>query len=561
MTECSDGWALPQIWYTKDKNHFEENTAFLSEFANPADYKKIRLMIAQYEDSNCRDRCSAQLFQGEQREYITIIYSDDENSVLSAYFLNTDIIGSALFETKISKQNEQEFYNILESMHDDFVIIDKDGIIINALPNFEELYGLPAAEAIGKSVYEMEQRKIFNPSIAIRVMKSLEKETLLQLTGAGKYLNCTAIPVFDSNGQLQKIISYTRDVTEYEILKEEAQQLQESLEYYNTQLGQLRNERKKYSKIIGKSPAISNISMMIEKIAKFDANVLLTGESGVGKSLFAEVIHGISRRKDGPFITINCGAIPENLLESELFGYEKGAFTGAGQTGKPGLIELSDGGVLFLDEIGDLPLHMQVKLLKVIQDRKVMRVGGTVEKEIDFRLIAATNKDLRDLIEEKQFREDLYYRLSVLSIQIPPLRERKEDIFPLVTHFVNKYNEKYNVSHVFSSKAIDCMEAYTWPGNTRELENLVERMVIIADEEYVISEAMLPQNICNQALTEIYSIKGKTLKEIMETMERKVILTCYEEHKTTVEIAKALGISQPSASLKLSKYLKGGKKR
>jgi transcriptional regulator with PAS, ATPase and Fis domain len=385
-------------------------------------------------------------------------------------------------------------------------------------------------------------------------MKSLKRETLLQLTGSGKYLMCTAIPVFDRIGKLHKIISYTRDVTKYEALKEEYENLKDTLALYSTQLGQLRQQYQKDLKIVGNSLAIKKVLTTVEKISKFDANVLLTGESGVGKTMIAEAIHALSQRNDQPFISINCGAIPENLLESELFGYEKGAFTGANQDGKPGMIELAHKGVLFLDEIGDLPTHMQVKLLKVIQDKKVTRVGGVKEKQVDFRLIAATNKDINKLIEENKFREDLYYRLNVISIHIPPLRERREDIFYLVTHFVKKYNEIYKVNHVFSNKAMDYLESYAWHGNTREIENLVERMVITADD-YIITEDMLPQSIYKKETIDNYNFKNKSLKEILEYVEKQVILDSYKEYRTTTRVAEALGISQPSVSIKLNKYL------
>lgn len=555
MDRNSNKNKFPQAWYMREGKFFEGNDIFKEQFGNPIDQERLRLIIDNHIKTNTDLDYYTDLFWIGDKEYISIISPCEGNQILGVYIMDTHALDN-IFDNIIKvRMIEQEFFDILESMHDDFVIINKEGIIEKVLPNFEEMYGISAKEAVGKSVYEMEERKIFNPSIAIRVMKSLKRETVLQLTGAGKYLMCTAIPVFDKQGNLQKIISYTRDVTKYEALKEEYKNLQQTVDLYTTQLGQLRQVHEKNSKIIGNSIAIKKIMVMVEKIAKFDANVLLTGESGVGKTLFADSIHASSQRKDRPFITINCGAIPENLLESELFGYEKGAFTGAGQDGKPGLIELAHKGVLFLDEIGDLPLHMQVKLLKVIQDKKVTRVGGVKEKQVDFRLIAASNKDMLKLIEDNKFREDLYYRLNVISIHIPPLRERNEDIFFLITHFLNKFNETYKVNHIFSNKAIDYLEAYSWPGNTRELENVIERMVITADD-YIITEDKLPQYIYTKKLIEKFDMKDKTLKEILEDVERQVFVQCYKENKTTTKVAQVLGISQPSASMKLSKYLK-----
>lgn len=305
--------------------------------------------------------------------------------------------------------------------------------------------------------------------------------------------------------------------------------------------------------IIGSNPQIKRITDTIKKIAPFNATVLLTGESGVGKNRFAGMLHSFSERRNSPFITINCGAIPENLLESELFGYEKGAFTGASMKGKAGLIETANHGTLFLDEIGDLPLPMQVKLLKVIQEKKITRVGGIQEKGVDFRLIAATNKDLPGLVESGEFRKDLFYRLNVLSITIPPIRKRKEDIPVFVDYFAAKYNKKYEKNHVFSTKAMERMKKYSWPGNVRELENVVEGVILIADH-YVIAEEMLPPGIYYETAMEKYDAEGKTLKRILEEVEREILLEAYEMYGTTTKVAEALGISQASVSIKLNKY-------
>jgi len=309
-----------------------------------------------------------------------------------------------------------------------------------------------------------------------------------------------------------------------------------------------RSGQKDHELIIGSDPRILRIIEIIHRIAPFDTTVLLTGESGVGKNCYADMIHSLSLRRQEPYVAINCGAIPENLLESELFGYEKGAFTGAKLNGKNGLIETAHRGTLFLDEIGDLPLHMQVKLLKVIQERRITRIGGTKEKEIDFRLIAASNRDIPALVETGTFRKDLFYRLNVIPITIPPLRERTDDIVQFVNYFTVKYNEKYNKSHVFSDQAIELLKTYSWPGNVRELENVVERVILTADS-YVITKDMLPTNFHFDPIND-----NKTLKEILEDMEKKVILETYKKYGTTTKAADVLGISQASVSLKLKKY-------
>lgn len=450
-------------------------------------------------------------------------------------------------------KGETDFYRILETLYDDFTIISPEGIIESALPSFEAMYGIPVQEAIGRSIFEMEERRIFDPCVSAIVLRSKNPTTMLQHTGNNNYLMCTSIPILNDDGSLYKIISYTRNAEKYEQLQEEYNDLHNTLAAYSLELQQLREKLLKDHCIVGSSTQIKSLINMAVKISAFDATVLITGESGVGKNLFVDMIHKHSKRKDAPIISINCGAIPDHLLESELFGYEKGAFTGAASEGKAGLIELADGGTLFLDEIGEMPLHMQVKLLKVIQEKKVMRVGGITEKSIDFRLIAATNKNLMQMIRDGHFRQDLYYRLNVLSLTIPPLRERKEDILHLVNHFNKKFSEQYGVTHAFSSRAMDYLEAYDWPGNIRELENIVERAVLTADV-FTITERDLPPQFHPDEIRQALMDENKTLKEILESVEKAVLLRAVDKYKTTTAAAKALGISQPSVSVKLAKY-------
>ncbi|MDF2677775.1 MAG: Fis family transcriptional regulator [Bacillota bacterium] len=542
---------FPIALYNKNQDYFYENQEFSKNFTNSIDEMLIRELIQENQKIINENKYYVKIFEQNEKEYLLFISNTEDNELFLLLFIETTNLNNIIGNLKYNQKLERSFYNILESIYDDFTIINKDGIIEKVLPNFQSVYGIPIEEAVGSSIYELEEKKIFNPCVSVRVMKTNKVETMMQLTKNNKYLMCTSIPIFDENGEFEKIISYTRDAEKYELLKEEYENLNNTVSSYKVQLEQLKQEHKKSSKIIGVSKKITRTTEIALKASNFDATVLITGESGVGKNLFADLIHSSSKRKDSPFISINCGAIPEHLLESELFGYEKGAFTGANQSGKAGLIELADHGTLFLDEICDLPLHMQVKLLKVIQEKKVMRLGSISEKTVDFRLIAATNKNIKKAIEEGNFREDLYYRLNVLCITIPALRERKEDIFPLISHFTKKYNEQYNLNHAFSSKSISYLEIYSWPGNIRELENVVERMLLTADD-YLITEDQLPYYIYTDDNTE-YKQK-RTLKHILSDVEKKVILDCYEQYGTTTKVAKELGISQASVSIKLSKY-------
>lgn len=298
---------------------------------------------------------------------------------------------------------------------------------------------------------------------------------------------------------------------------------------------------------------IDSIQRIIRRIAPYDATVLITGESGVGKNYYAKIIHDRSNRKEESFISINCGSIPENLLESELFGYIKGSFTGASDKGKVGLIEMAHKGTLFLDEIGDLPLSMQVKILKVVQDRKYTPIGSIEEKEVDFRLIVATNADLMALVKEGQFRRDLYYRINVISIVIPPLRDRKKDIRKFTKEFITFFEKKYKKSLSITKDAGALLEAYHWPGNVRELQNFIEGLILISDVK-VITEKEMKKHIQEKIGQNLIGLENRSLKEQMEELEREIIQSYYEKYRSTVKVSKALNISQASASMKIKKY-------
>ncbi|GAB4409753.1 MAG: hypothetical protein OHK0032_05420 [Thermodesulfovibrionales bacterium] len=297
------------------------------------------------------------------------------------------------------------------------------------------------------------------------------------------------------------------------------------------------------------------------RIAQVDSVVLIQGESGTGKEVLARLIHSLSSRNQGPFISINCSAIPENMLESELFGYERGSFTGAWRDGKPGLFELAKNGIIFLDEIGDMPVNLQVKILKVLQDMEAYRLGGTKPVKFDVRVIAATNRNLRDMVKEGRFREDLFYRLYVVPIEVPPLRERRDDIFYLAWHFLKLYNQKYKQSKTFSSELIAILETYNWPGNVRELQNIVERLVVTSDNDLLKPEH-LPHSIYqrDEGETEETPFKESkpsgivTLYHAKELTERTLLVHALKMKRTTREIATLLGVDHSTVVRKLQKY-------
>lgn len=460
----------------------------------------------------------------------------------------------------ISHELASEIDNILDAIHDDILIADGNGIVIKVSSTFEDVYGIKREEAIGMSVFEMEKQGYFKPSITGVVLNCGEKVTMHQKNNRNRDIVVTATPVKNQDGSIKFVISFSRDITELLYLQEQYSELSSKVEKYEEELEKLRNETLDIEGVIAKSHAMQNVLTVVNRAAPFDANVLIRGESGVGKSMLAKVIHKRSKRAKGSFIEINCGAIPENLLESELFGYEKGSFTGANKVGKLGLIELAQNGTLFLDEISEMPVNLQVKVLKVIQDKTITRVGGMNEIQVDFRLIAASNKNLEELIKEKRFREDLYYRLNVISIDLPPLRERKEDIIPMIHFFMDKYNQQYGMKKIISKAAYDRFTAYDWPGNIRELENAIERL-LITTEENIVRIDELPDNL--RLARSVITCKGDILKPLYETLEnveKSIITKAYEQCGTTIGVAKLLQISQPTATRKLQKYILGSSK-
>ncbi len=303
--------------------------------------------------------------------------------------------------------------------------------------------------------------------------------------------------------------------------------------------------------IIGVSESVRNLIEVIRKVASTDSTVLITGESGTGKSLIAKAIHFLSDRRDRPFVTINCAAIPETLLEAELFGYEKGAFTGATSSRK-GKFELANGGTVFLDEIGDMPLYLQAKILRVIQEKEIERLGGEKVIKVDVRIIAATNRDLESLVKEGKFREDLYYRLNVIPIHVPPLRERKEDIPLLVEHFLEKFNEKYGKKVRIAPEAMEPLMEYDWPGNVRELENTVERLVVM--NEGVVRSADLPPHILAFRRKDSLGSVSNLPEKIQATEREKIIEALERTGYVKSRAAKLLGYTLRQLDYRIKKY-------
>lgn len=457
---------------------------------------------------------------------------------------------------EINMMLAKNFDRIMDAIHDDLLIADGNGEVIRVSPDFEEVYGISRVKAIGKTVYELEKEGYFRPSVVARVIRDKQRVTMRQKTNRNRDIVVTASPIFDDQGQLQFIVSFSRDITEMIDLQKQYSRLENEIEKYKAELNEFRKGSIIADGVIGKSPQLENIMQIINRVSDFDANILLSGPSGVGKTMFAKIIHQSSRRKNGPFIDINCAAIPENLLESELFGYEKGSFTGAGSNGKIGLVELANDGTLLLDEISEMPLRLQAKLLKTIQDKVITRVGGTREININFRLIAASNRDLESYADEGRFRKDLFYRLNVVNINIPPLKDRKEDVLPLCNYFLDNINRKYDMKKNLHPYAMETLMNYSWPGNVRELANVIERASVTSAGDMIRKEELALELSGNGSDDSFLKGEYGSLEQAMTEYEGKIIRDAYEKFGSSVEVGKALGISQPTAYRKISKYVK-----
>ena len=380
------------------------------------------------------------------------------------------------------------------------------------------------------------------PACLQAVQKRCEITVVSEMPNGDLVLVCST-PIFNNRQEIILVLTQIQDLSLNASWRDKLDQVTQENRQIKEELKYLR-ESQPYSNLIGNSKSMVELRRFISVIAKSDASVLITGESGVGKEVVAKEIHRQSSRKDEPFITINCAAIPENLLESELFGYEKGAFTGALKN-KMGLFEVANGGTLLLDEIGELPMHLQPKLLRVLQERELRRVGGTRSIPVNVRVIASTNRNLAEQVKAKKFRADLYYRLNVIPIQIPALRERREDIGLLASNFLAMFNKKYKTSKFFLSQAIMLLEQHNWPGNVRELENVVERLVIISDKKPITPQQVLMVFSGQMNVdADDNAIPIMTLKEITDQVEKKIIIEALDKYNSTYKAAKVLGVSQ-----------------
>ncbi|MBS8265288.1 PAS domain-containing protein [Mesobacillus boroniphilus] len=436
---------------------------------------------------------------------------------------------------------------IVENAFEWLVVVDREGRIIYINHNYCEFLEVNREETIGRHVTEV----IENTRMHIVAQSGKEELADLQFI-KGNYMIANRVPII-KNGEIIAAFGtvFFRDTQEWMKMDSHVKSLLTRMQPYIQKI----DSGVKYTldDILGESQQIISLKEKVKMVSNSDISILIRGESGTGKELFAHSIHQLSSRNQKPFIKVNCGAIPENLLESELFGYEEGAFTGAKKGGKKGKFQLANGGTLFLDEIGDMPLSMQVKLLRALQDGEIEPIGSTKSISVDVRIIAATNRPLENMIEEKRFREDLFYRINVVPFSVPPLRERAEDLTLLIAHFIDKVTNRLGKRiGGIEGNVMEILKSYSWPGNIRELENVIEAAVHLTKREQITLDS-LPDYL--QTQTAIYRFNNKKLKDIVEETEQWVLKQSLERNKDDkVLVGRELGISRSTLYEKLNKY-------
>ncbi len=463
-------------------------------------------------------------------------------------------------ELQSYKELAAQLHAVIHSSFDGLYIANgnADGLFFNSA--YLRVSGLTAADVEGKNMRDLVRQGTINQSATLEVLDKRRRVTIVQEFSNGRTAIVTGNPVFDGRGEIALVVSNVRDITELTQLREEVNETRTLARRYQDELKKASLEGVDREAVVFRSEAMETCVRLAVRVSDVASPVLLTGESGVGKGMLARLVHNLGGRKSGPFIHVNCGAIPAGLMESELFGYEKGAFTGASEHGKPGLFELAHGGTLFLDEVGEIPLALQVTLLKALEEREIRRVGGARARKIDVRIVAATNRDLQAMTRERLFREDLFFRLNVFPIHVPALRERPEDILPLVERALGELNRKYGQAKRVRPEALDLLARYPFPGNVRDLQNVVERGFILADGKW-IEVQHLPVEVQRGGRAverdgDPAALLGREagLAELLADVERRLLERCLAECRTTYAMARRLGVNQSTIVRKLQKF-------
>lgn len=472
-----------------------------------------------------------------------------EGSVLVFQHIST--LEKTVKELDLYKNLSLDLKAIFDISYDVIYVSDGNGITLRVSSACERLWGYKEEELIGKSTYQLEREGVFYPSVTRLVLERQEQVSMIQTTKTGRRLKVVGTPIKDEENRIIRVVNASRDITEVSQLQSEIEMLKQLTEGYRKEIMDLRTKKEFDGEMIYRSERMEKVISLAQKVAKVDSTVLLVGESGTGKEMIASYIHKWSGRNEGPFITVHCGAIPQTFLETELFGREDGKEV------KLGSIEMANEGTLFLEEIEEIPLALQVKLLRAIQEKRITRVGGKKPIEVNPRVIAATMHDLEERVQSGKFRQDFYYQLNVVPISIPPLRERKEDIIPLVVHFMKKLNQKYGMEKKFKPELLKVLQEYEWPGNVRELQNLTERLLVTAEDDWISGEYIpdyVYRNTNNQKAIQVNAIIP--LKEAVELLEKELLTLAQKQYKSTTRIAAVLEVNQSTISRKLNKVIK-----
>jgi len=473
--------------------------------------------------------------------------------------------------TVIEKIFPKSTLDLLDCIEDYVTIIDKDGVILMLNKAFCDASCLPDIKTyIGKRLQEAVDQSLMNKSCTLKAIEMKKKINMNVTYSNGLTATWTSVPVFDDRGELIFVVNTGRDITKLIELESKLEHSETVITEYSQQLQELKDFWGN-SGLVCSSEQMQQVLRTARKIAKTDSSVMIWGETGVGKEIIAQIIHQSSNRSNKPFVALNCAAIPDELLESELFGYEEGSFSGARNSGKKGLVEEASGGTIFLDEVGELPMRMQSKMLRFLQEGKIMKIGGHNLIEVDVRIISATNLALKQLMDKLNFRQDFFYRLSVIPIYLPPLRERRDDIIPLIRHFTNQFNIKYKKDVYIPAKLMSHLYHYNWPGNIRELRNFIERLIALAESREVseddfnhmlhLEEEIRAPEVVNDKKTKRISelpendsdIEMMPLALAIQNLEGIMIKKAYEQSRSIVKAAKLLGINPSTIHRKLKK--------
>jgi PAS domain S-box-containing protein len=484
----------------------------------------------------------------------TPIFFEDQVVGILSVFQDIADYETVVSELETYKHLHEELDVIINSSYDGLWICNAQGRVLRVNRASEKMSGIKEADVLGRSMQELVSEGLFDKSATLEVLKNKTAITLIQKLQDGRQVLVTGNPVLDSSGKIRLVVVNARDISELNRLHAALEESRALNFQYSSELNYIQQFKQFDSEIVVRSAAMQRIFEKAMRIARVESNVLITGESGTGKSLIADVIHRASDRSAGSLIQINCGAIPESLIEAELFGYEQGAFTGARAQGKPGYFEMAHGGTLLLDEVGELPLGLQVKLLRFLESNEVVRVGATNPRKLDVRVIAATNRDLEGMVRAGTFRKDLFFRLNVVPLKIPPLRERVDDIPPLIHFFLKQFNLKCHAAKSLTPAALDCLCNFSYPGNIRELANLVEQLVVLTPTGRIGLDD-LPASVRKKELNpSLFPQSEWNLGIVVQGVEKRMIITALKTCGSQRQAAKLLNIDHSTLSRKIKRY-------